>query len=329
MQYRIVVDAMGSDNAPYPEVMGAMAVVKANKNIEIILVGIEDKIKELLTDNTNIKVVNATEVISPNEEPTRAIRRKKDASIPVALKYIKENGGDAFVSAGSTGAVLAGPTLLLGRLDGVIRPALAPVIPTTSGRGVVLCDGGATSDAKPEFLDQFAIMGSEYAKIIFNVDKPKVALLNIGAEEKKGSELYAEAHQLLKVNDKINFLGNIEARDILKGDVDVVVAEGFAGNIALKSVEGAAKAVTTMLKDEIKSSKLSMIGALLMKKSLRNLKNKMSYEETGGACLLGVKKPIIKAHGSSDEVALKNAILQAYNIVNGKVVENISKELGK
>ncbi len=325
---RIIVDAMGGDNAPEAIVKGCL-LARDEYNVNIVLSGKEDILKKFIEDETkdyrNIEILNAEDVITNDDKPVMAIRRKKESSLVKALYAVKNNEVDAIVSAGSTGALLSGATLIIGRVGGLERPALAPFIPTDKGFSL-LVDAGANVDCKPEYLIDFAVMGSIYVKHVLNIDNPRVGLLNIGGEEGKGNKLAIDTYELLK-NSNLNFNGNIESRYVLNGDVDVIVADGFAGNVLLKSIEGTASYIMKGLKEELTSTFISKIGALLVKPSLRNFKKRLDYGEVGGAMLLGVNAPVIKAHGSSDSIAIKNAIKQTKNILDSSVVDLIKEAL--
>jgi len=329
---KIIVDCYGGDNAPCEIVKGAVAAVNENKNIKAVLCGKQDEINQILSgltyDKEAIEVLNAGDVITCDESPTEAVRKQTDSSLVVGLKALKEDDeAKAFVSAGSTGAVLTGAILKVGRIKGVSRPALAPLIPNLLGGETMLLDCGANVDCKPVNLVHFALMGSVYMKEVGGVENPKVALLSNGTEDKKGCALTREVFGILSKLDGINFVGNMEARDIFSGDFDVIVTDGFYGNIALKSIEGTAACIFNVLKKEIKASKKAMLGAFLMKGALRGVKQTLDYNKKGGAVFLGVDKVIVKAHGSSKAEALKNAIFQAYNSahhdINGKIKESI------
>lgn len=328
---KIVVDAFGGDNSPEAIVKGAICAINSNKDIHITLAGEENKINSLLQNEKynaeQISILNATDIISNNESPTEAIRFKKDSSLVKALDFCKENDDVAgIVSAGSTGAVLTGAFMKLGRIKGIYRPALCPVLPTVDGGTVSICDCGANMDTKPEYLEQFAVMGSVYLQLT-GKKKPRVALLNVGTEDHKGDTRSKETFELLKANDKINFVGNMEARDLLTGDYDLIVTDGFAGNVLLKSAEGAVKSLLKTMKNEIKSSVISKIGALFMRKTFKKLKYKFNYNNYGGAVLLGCKKLVVKAHGSSDATSISICIGQIYNMAKGKLIDKIAKNL--
>ena len=315
---KIIIDAYGGDNSPQEIVKGAIDALKEKDGFDIVLVGKEDGINAVLQtleyDKTRVFVENATEVIGCDESPTEAIRAKKDSSIVKSVKILKEDeNATAFVSAGSTGAVLTASVILSRRIKGVIRPALAPLLPNLAGGQTMLLDCGANVDCKANWLVQFAVMGTVYMREVCGVANPKVALLSNGTEDEKGCALSLETFALLKEDKRINFVGNMEARDILSGEYDVVVADGFNGNIALKATEGAVNVILTNLKAEIKASKSAKIGYLFMKKAFRQLKNQLDYNKRGGAVLLGMEKTVVKAHGASKAEAFKNAVIQAYN----------------
>lgn len=327
---KIIVDAMGGDNAPDAIVKGCL-LARDEYNVNIVLSGKEDIIKKCIESETkdfkNIEILNAEDVITNDDKPVMAIRRKKESSLVKALYAVKNNEADAIVSAGSTGALLSGATLIIGRVGGLERPALAPFIPTNKGFSL-LVDAGANVDCKPEYLIDFAIMGSIYVKHVLNIDNPRVGLLNIGGEEGKGNKLAIDTYELLK-NSDLNFSGNLESRYVLNGDADVIVADGFVGNVLLKSIEGTASYIMKGLKEELTSTFISKIGALLVKPSLRNFKKRLDYGEVGGAMLLGVNAPVIKAHGSSDSIAIKNAIKQTKNILDSSVVDLIRESISR
>jgi len=327
---KIIVDAMGGDNAPDAIVKGCL-LARDEYNVNIVLSGKEDIIKKCIESETkdfkNIEILNAEDVITNDDKPVMAIRRKKESSLVKALYAVKNNEADAIVSAGSTGALLSGATLIIGRVGGLERPALAPFIPTNKGFSL-LVDAGANVDCKPEYLIDFAIMGSIYVKHVLNIDNPRVGLLNIGGEEGKGNKLAIDTYELLK-NSDLNFSGNLESRYVLNGDADVIVADGFSGNVLLKSIEGTASYIMKGLKEELTSTFISKIGALLVKPSLRNFKKRLDYGEVGGAMLLGVNAPVIKAHGSSDSIAIKNAIKQTKNILDSSVVDLIRESISR
>lgn len=319
---KIAIDVMGGDHAPKQPVLGAMKAVSEFPDIEMILVGNEKEINEHLIKNERISVIHTEEKILGTDEPVRAVRRKKNASLVLAAQLVKDGEADACISAGNTGALMAAGLFVVGRIEGIDRPALAPTLPTIDGGGFVLLDVGANSDAKPEHLVQYAIMGSIYAQKVRGIVNPRVALLNIGSEEKKGNELTKQAYGLLK-EAKINFTGNVEARDLLNGAADVVVTDGFTGNMVLKTIEGTAMSVFSMLKAGLMSNTKSKLAAAMLKPQFKAIKNQMDYSEYGGAGLFGLKAPVIKAHGSSDDHAIYNAIRQTREMVNHQVIQNI------
>ena len=327
---KVVVDAMGGDNAPHEIIKGAVEAVGKSDAIHVILVGKEDVINQELSGYTynkeQISVVHTSEVIETAEPPVMAIRRKKDSSIVVGLKMVKDKEADAFVSAGSSGAVLAGGQLLVGRIKGVERPPLAPLIPTEKGFSILI-DCGANVDARPSHLVQFAKMGSIYMEHIMGVKNPKVAIVNIGAEEEKGNALVKETFPMLKECKDINFIGSIEAREIPHGQADVIVCEAFVGNVILKLYEGLGSALLHMVKKGLMSSLRSKIGALLIKPPLKKTLKEFDASEHGGAPLLGLKGLVVKAHGSSSEVEIKTAILQCISFseegINDRIRENL------
>lgn len=325
---RIAVDAMGGDQGLLATVKGSIDAIK-ELGVNIILIGNEEKIKNEILKNEysgdSLEIINAEEVITNEEEPAMAIRRKKQSSMVIGLNLVKGGVADAFVSSGSTGALLAGGLLIVKRIKGVDRAALAIPYPTKKGVSLLL-DGGANTDCKAKYLQQFAIMGSIYTEKILNIANPKVSLINIGTEEGKGNELSKEAYRLLE-STNINFVGNIEARDIPNGISDVLVCDGFVGNIILKLTEGLAMSIFSMLKEEFMSSIKSKIGALILKPSFRKFKKRLDYTEYGGAPLLGIKGVVIKAHGSSDAKAIKNAIKQSKIFVENRIIDKIEDEI--
>ncbi len=325
---RLAVDAMGGDNAPKEIVLGAMKAVENFKDIQILLVGDEKKIREHLTTEERIEILHTEEVILGTDEPVRAVRRKKTASMVLAAQQVADGKADACISAGNTGALMAAGLFVVGRINGIERPALAPTLPTIGGEGFLLLDVGANADAKPEHLVQYAIMGSIYSEKARGIERPRVGLLNIGTEEKKGNELVRSTFELLKQAD-INFIGNVESRDLLDGAADVVVADGFTGNMVLKTIEGTAMSVFKMLKSALTSSFKSKMAAAVLKPDLVQLKNKMDYTEYGGAGLFGLKAPVIKAHGSSDANAVFNSIRQAREMVEKDVSGTIRAAVEK
>lgn len=330
---KIAVDAMGGDFAPEKIVKGAARAAK-RFGCEIVLVGDEEKIKKILAkenkrEDERIKILNATQVIGMNEHPAEAVRTKKDASIAVATRLVKEGKCDAVLSAGSTGAAVTAAQLILRRIKGIARPTIATPIPTREGVTLLL-DSGANVDSKPEHLVQSAVMGSIYSELVFGVRKPRVGLLNIGEEDTKGNEQALLTYPLLRDNSLINFTGNAEGRDIPKGDFDVVVCDGFVGNVVLKFAEGLAKVLFRMVKDAVKNGGLlARLGALLIMPPLRKLGKRLDVSEYGGAPLLGVNGCVIISHGSSNEKAICNAIGVANEFVKNNVLQRISDTLAK
>ena len=327
---KIIVDAMGGDNAPESTVKGA---IRAKKELgtDIILVGIEDKVKECLKAEgcEDIEVVNATEIITMNDDPSTATRRKKDSSMSVALKMLSDGMGDAVVSAGSTGALLTGATLTVKRIKGIRRAALAPVLPAGE-HGVMLIDCGANVECTAEYLLQFAFMGGFYAKKIMGCENPRIGLLNNGVEPEKGGELQHQAYALLDnaaKEGRINFIGNVEGTDVFSGNVDVVVTDGFTGNIMLKTTEGVIKYIMGALKGVFYKSTVNKLAAAVLKSDLKEMKKSMDVNEVGGTPLIGISKPVVKAHGSSDERCIFAAIRQAVNFVNADIIADINENI--
>ena len=310
---KIILDAMGGDNAPAEILKGAAAAVAAWPDVEILAVGNAEKIAACVKENAiemkNIEIVNATEAIEMCDEPAKAVRAKKDSSMVVGLRMLAEGKGDAFGSAGSTGALHVGASLIVRTVKGVKRPALATVIPGKTP--FLLLDCGANVECRASMLEAFGVMGSVYMNKVMGLEQPRVALVNNGAEESKGTPTYVEAHQLLKNNKAIHFVGNIEPRDIPAGHADVVVADGFTGNVVLKLTEGLAKYFGSKLKEMFKKSLGTKLGYLLLKDGVADFKKSMDADEYGGAPLLGTRRPVIKAHGSSNARAIQNAIRQA------------------
>ena len=329
---KIIVDAMGGDNSPQVNVKGVVKAINNIKDLQIILVGNALQLTELLNkekyDGARLEIVNATEVISCNEKPTEAIKNKKDSSMSKGYEILRtDHDARAFVSLGSTGALLAGAVLRVGRIKGIKRPAFCPILPTMKQSLVGICDSGANVDCDPLWLQQFAVMGSLYMQKAYGVENPRVALLNIGVEEEKGDTLRKETYALLQNTPAINFVGNMEARDLLSGEVDLVVCDGFSGNVLLKSTEGACLELMKLLKKSMMSSFKSKIGALLIKKKMYEVKDMMDYNNYGGAVLLGTAKTVVKGHGSSNEEAVYHCIKQAYDMESNGLCEAIAKSL--
>lgn len=325
---KIIVDAFGGDNSPLEVIKGSAMAIE-NLGVEIVLTGNEEIIKKVAADNeislNNISIIDTKSVIDIHEDPTSILKEKNDCSMAVGLKELAEGNGDAFVSAGSTGALVVGATFIVKRIKGIKRAALAPMVPSAKGN-FMLMDAGANVDCRPEMLVQFAIMGSCYMDKIKGVKSPKVGLVNVGAEDTKGREMDIEAYHMLETAP-VNFKGNAEARDIPSGDFDVIVADGFTGNVVLKLIEGMGSYFSHTLKDMLMNGVKSKLAALLIMSKIKVFKKKMDYTEEGGAALMGIAKPVIKAHGSSNAKAFFNAIRQAKNFVDGKVIEEISKNL--
>jgi len=329
---KVALDAIGGDNAPVAIVQGAIDAIKTSGDIKVYLVGKEALVREELAKyNYNaeqIEVVDATEVIEMAEPPVMAIRKKKDSSIVKALHLVKDGTCDAFVSAGSSGAVLVGGQLIVGRIKGVERPPMAPLIPTETGASLLI-DCGANVDARPSHLVQFAKMGSVYMENVMGIKNPKVAIVNIGAEEEKGNALVKETFPLLKNTPEINFIGSIEARDIPKGYADVVVCEAFVGNVILKLYEGVGGTLIKKVKEGMMTTLRSKIGALLVKPALKNCLKAFDLEEYGGAPLLGLKGLVVKTHGSSKAAEIKNTILQCKTFKEQNINEKIKSIIVK
>lgn len=323
---KIVVDAFGGDNAPVEVVEGAVLAVEKVKDLTVVLTGKREVVNQILNGRTDrIEIVDANDVITNDDQPTLAIRQKKDSSLVKAFDLLKEDEDVVgLVSAGSTGAVLTGAILKIGRIKGISRPALCPILPTAKNdKTVMICDSGANVDCKPENLLHFAIMASAYYSIVNNVENPRIALLNNGTEEHKGNELTKTTYPLMK-ELPINFVGNVEAREVMSGDVDVIVTDGFAGNVLLKTVEGVAKGMSSMIKQEAKKNVFASIGALMMGK-FKGIKAKMDIDRYGGAPFLGCKKIVLKTHGSANRDNIKNTILQVVNLAENKLNEKIEK----
>ncbi|MEL4024363.1 phosphate acyltransferase PlsX [Lysinibacillus endophyticus] len=319
---KLAIDGMGGDNAPKAVVEGVLLALDEFPNIEIQLYGNQRELQPLLKEHSRLQVIHCEEVVEAEDDPARAVRRKKDSSMARMLEAVNEGRADACLSAGNTGALMAGGLFKVGRIEGVSRPALATTLPTIDGKGFLMLDLGANADAKPENLVQYAIMGNIYAKKVRGIDNPRIGLLNIGTEEKKGNDLTKSVFGLLKEAD-LNFVGNVEARDLLENVADVVVTDGFTGNMVLKTIEGTAGALMSMIKDVFMASGKTKIGALLVKGEMKGLKSKLDYSEHGGAALFGLQAPVVKAHGSSNARAIYNAIRQASIMVEHNVTDVI------
>lgn len=332
---KIILDAMGGDLAPEAPVQGAIEAAKAY-GVEIVLVGRGEEILEVLKKQgienlpAGMEIANADDVVDMHDDPASVIHKRKNSSMVVGLKMLADGKGDAFVSAGSTGALLTGATLLVKRVKGIRRAAMAPAVPTKAGSKVVICDCGANAECTPEFLLQFGLVGSAYVHNVLGVAQPRVGLLNIGTEDSKGTSLQKEAYALLQsAHEKglVHFVGNVEARAVPLGEVDVVVCDGFSGNVLLKSIEGTAMFMGSMLKRMFKKNLFSKIGYLLCKSGVGEIAKLLDYREIGGTQFLGIKKPVIKAHGSSDALAFRNAVKQAMTAAEGNFTSQLEQSL--
>ena len=328
---RIVVDAYGGDNAPLEIIKGA-AEASRNYSVDITLTGNEEEIRKIISENSlsfygDLKIVHSDDVITMHDEPTSLLKKHKESSMAKAFYELANGDADAFVSAGSTGAIVVGGTFIVKRIKGIKRPALGALIPAPKGH-YMLMDMGANAECRPEMLEQFGVMASVYLENVEGIANPKIALLNIGTEDSKGGELQKEAYKLLS-ESPINFVGNIESREMPKGVCDAVITDGFTGNIALKLIEGTASTFFKLIKNILYKNILNKLAALVIKKDLYSLKRLMDSSEVGGALLLGVKAPVVKAHGSSDARAIKNAIRQAAAFAEKGVIDTISRNLKK
>ncbi len=333
---KIIVDAMGGDNAPFEIVKGAVMAAK-ELDTHIILTGRVEEILRCIEKlglkdlPGGVEIANATEVIEMDEEPVMAYRKKKDSSMTVGLNMLRDGQGDAMVSAGSTGALLSGATLVVKRIPGVKRAALAPILPNAAG-GVMLIDCGANVECTPQYLLQFAYMGACYTEFVRGVKSPRIGLLNNGTEKTKGTQLQIDTYELLeeaRTAGKLNFIGNVEAKDVMHGVCDVVVCDGYSGNVLLKATEGAASFVMKEIKKTLTSSFKTKMAALLVRKEVYDLKERMSADKIGGTALLGISKPVIKAHGSSNAAAIKSAIRQAIDAANSNMAEILQKNIAE
>ncbi len=326
----ILVDAMGGDNAPEAVVNGCVDAILENEGFEVCLIGDIPKIEKILKERNysgeRIKLAAAGDVITNEDVPTKAIRSKKQSSMVLGFNLLKEKRGDVFLSAGNTGAMVIGASLILGRIKGVDRPALAPIIPTKRG-GMLLIDGGANTACRALNYLQFALMGSIYLKGMTGIQNPKVGLINVGTEEMKGNETIKQAYALLSSSEKINFRGNIEGQQVLEGVVNIAVCDGFAGNVLLKFYEGAGNLMLNELRNMYNTNLLTRLSALAVKRYLKRIVKKMEPSEYGGVPLLGVAGNVIKAHGSSNSKAIKNAVLQAYNYARSNTIQRLSEEI--
>ncbi|MBR4108997.1 MAG: phosphate acyltransferase PlsX [Oscillospiraceae bacterium] len=332
---KIILDAMGGDYAPQAPVMGALRAAK-DFGAQITLVGKGEEILEVLRQQgiedipQGIEIVNAEEVVDMHDDPANVIRKKKNSSMVIGLKMLSEDQGDAFISAGSTGALLSGATLIVKRVKGIRRAAMGPAMPNKAGGKTVILDCGANAECTPEFLLQFGMVGALYAKKYLGVENPKVGLLNIGTEDTKGTSLQKEAYALLQdASDKgiLNFTGNVEARDVPLGAVDVVVCDGFSGNVLLKSIEGTAMFMGSLISKMFKKNIFSKLAAALVMKDIKAFKKLLDYREIGGTQFLGIRKPVIKAHGASDDTAFRNAVKQAMDAARSDISEELEQAL--
>lgn len=328
---KIVIDGMGGDNAPKSNVEGAVNAIKEYQ-VDLIITGDKDLLEKEFSnyefDRNKLEIVHTTEIIENEDKPVKAIRSKKDSSMVVALNLVKEGKADAIISAGNTGALLAGGLFVVGRIKGIDRPCLCSAIPNVKRGMTLIADCGANADCKPKNLVEFAAMSNIYSRKVLGLENPKVALANVGLEEGKGNDLVKRSYEEIKKLD-LNFIGNVEAREVINAYTDIIICDGFTGNILLKSAEGVALSVTSLIKETFMASTKSKIGALLIKDDLRKLKSFIDYSEYGGAPLLGLNGGVIKAHGSSDAKAIKNAINQGIKFSKGKVVEDINQFISK
>ena len=332
---KIILDAMGGDHAPEAPVLGAIEAAKTWGS-QITLVGRGEEILAVMKKNgidtlpDGMEIAHADDVVDMHDDPANVVRKRKNSSMIVGLKMLSEGQGDAFVSAGSTGALLSGATLVVKRVKGIRRAAMGPAMPNKAGGKTVICDCGANAECTPEFLLQFGLVGTMFAKKNLGIENPRVGLLNIGTEDSKGTPLQKEAYGLLTdAHNKglINFIGNVEGREVLLGGVDVVVCDGFSGNVLLKTIEGTAMFMGSLMKKMFKKSIFSKIGYLLCKSGVDEMMKMMDYREIGGTQFLGIKKPVIKAHGSSDALAFRNAVKQAMDAANSDITEELEQML--
>lgn len=330
---KIIIDAFGGDHAPSEIIKGTVRALGEFPELHVILTGDEQKISAELQKETQvpmdrISVVHAPDVISMDEPPVNAVKRKKNSSLVVGLELLKAREGDAFITCGSTGATLSGALLRVGRIRGILRPALAPMLPNERGTGVLLIDCGANMDCKPANLEQFAMMGDAYMRCVAGVENPRIALANVGVEDEKGNELTHAAYPLIKAHEELNFVGNMEARDVFSAS-DVIVSDGFAGNLLLKSVEGTAGYLMGTLKKEFLSSLRGKLGAMMLKPALKRVKKSMDYTEYGGAPLLGIDGIVLKGHGSSNAKAMASTVRQAVRMIDADIVGVIKGRLSQ
>ena len=328
---RIAIDAMGGDYAPAEQVKGAVLALEKQKDLFVYLCGDKEAVLAELAkykyDASRVEIVHTTEIITNEEEPAKAVKAKKDSSTVVAFRLVKEGKADGVVSSGSTGAVLSCGVLILGRVRGISRPGLCPTLPNANGGVTLLCDCGANLECKPINLVHFALMGTAYSKAVYGEENPTVGLLNNGTEDHKGDLVHQEANMILKTTPGINYVGNVEGREIMLGSVNIVVSDGYTGNIAIKSIEGMGKSIGTILKREFKRNIFTMIGALLVKKIIGKVKKSMDYEKCGGAMMLGLSSVVVKGHGNSKATGFEVCIGQAADAVRGNMIGKISDML--
>lgn len=328
---KILLDAMGGDNAPYAPVAGAVKALENDKDLYLVLTGrkevLENELSKYSYDKSRLEIVDCPDVIDMNDIPTEAVKRKESSLIKAYWMLKKQDDLCALVTAGSTGATIVGGQLILGRIRGIKRPALCPAIPNSRGGVTLLLDCGANAECKPVMLCQFAVLGSAYARAGFGITNPKIGLLNNGTEEHKGDPLRQETYKMLSTMGGINFTGNIEGRDIMIGDCDVAVSDGFSGNIALKSMEGCGKLVLGVMKKEFTSSLSSKIGYLFMRKAIKRMRGQLDFDKVGGALLLGLKKPVVKSHGSSKPETIAASIANAANIYRNNLIASVEELL--
>ena len=334
---KIILDAMGGDNAPEAAVLGAFDAAK-DFGLQVVLVGRGQEILKVMEDHkisdlpAGVEIANADDVVDMHDDPARVVHQRKNSSMIVGLKKLADGEGDALVSAGSTGALLTGATLIVKRVKGIRRAAMGPAMPNKAGGKTVVCDCGANAECTPEFLLQFGLVGSLYAQKQLGVASPKVGLLNIGTEDSKGTPLQKQAYALLtEAHEKglLNFVGNVEGRDVPLGTVDVVVCDGFSGNVLLKSIEGTAMFMGSKLKHMFKKNLLSMLGAVCVSSGIKELTKLLDYREIGGTPFLGIRKSVIKAHGSSDRLAFRNAIYQASQVAQSDITADLEQALAQ
>ena len=331
---KIIVDGFGGDLSPQVNVEGSIKALNEIKDLEIILAGDEEILKAELSkysyDQNRISILHAPDIITCHDKPTEAVKKKKESSMVKSIEMLRtDESVNAFVTTGSTGALLASAVLRLGRIPGVKRPAFCPILPTMNRGIVAICDSGANSDCDPFYLQQFAIMGNLYLQKTYGLEKPKVALLNVGTEEEKGDMLRKEAYQLIKETPNLNFVGNMESRDLLSGNYDLVVCDGFSGNVLLKATEGTAIEILQLLKRTLKKNLKTKLGALVIKKDVYEIKDFMDYNNYGGAVLLGCKKTVVKGHGSSKTNAIYNCVKQAYNMEKNNLTVSITEAIAE